>query len=124
MKLYQCYTSNVLNDWKEISLSEFQKKFPNKEPKFKDKFYVLFDENRNYMYAEQIVSEVFYDHVNDVFVYIVPGGQFKENDLYETYEEILKYIKSFEGTTTLYVPVDENNNVYNKIQCYGPETKN
>lgn len=122
MILYQCYTSGRLNDWKEISLAEFKKKFPNKEPRFKDKFSLISQRNIDYYIDEFNVSEVFYDHLKDEFVYIIPGGQVREDVMHASRDSAIEFLNSFEGTVKLLIPVG-NGNYHEKILEYGPKTK-
>lgn len=112
MRLFQCYTTS-LNDWREISLLDFLKKFPDKRPKYEKKFFWL--NEKTFEIYELYTTDVFYDHLNDKFVYISEIGKFEENSIYDSYESALNYLKSFEGNVKLLIPIPESNNYIEKF---------
>lgn len=112
MRLFQCYSTS-LNNWKEISVNDFLKKFPNKQPKYEKTFFWV-NEKTLEIY-ELTTTDVFYDHLNDKFVYISEIGKFDEKSIYDSYENALQYLKSFEGNVKLLIPILGSNNYIEKF---------
>lgn len=121
MHLYQCYKNTQLNSWLEISSDEFKRDM-DKLPKFKKKLYYVQKDGRDYIVIESPVVAVFYNHIEDIFLYMKEGGIIEEKNCFKTEEEALKAIhkleKEKENTHTLY---DASGNI---IMSYKPETPN
>lgn len=111
MHLYQCYKNTPQGLWNEIDIEEF-KYDTNKSPKYLKKFFYIQQDNRDYEVIEQPSAAIFYDHVNDKFLYMKSGGLIAEESCFATVDDALSAIDKIEAerynTHTLY---DENKNV-------------
>lgn len=121
MHLYQCYKNTQLNSWLEISSDDFKRDM-NKLPKFKKKLYYVQKDGRDYIVIESPVVAVFYNHIEDIFLYMKEGGIIEEKNCFKTEEDALTAIhkleKEKENIHTLY---DASGNI---IMTYKPETPN
>lgn len=111
MHLYQCYKNTPQGLWNEIDIDEF-KYDTNKVPNFTKKFFYINRDNRDYDIIEMPAAAIFYDHVNDKFLYMKIGGLIAEESCFATSEDALSAINKIEAerynTHTLY---DANGNV-------------
>lgn len=121
MHLYQCYKNTQPNSWLEISSDDFKRDM-DKLPKFKKKLYYVQKDGRDYIVIESPVVAVFYNHIEDIFLYMKEGGIIEEKNCFKTKEEALiaihKLEKEKENIHTLY---DASGNI---IMTYKPETPN
>lgn len=111
MHIYQCYKDTYPNKWLEISEEELKKDI-GKTPKFTKKLFYVQKIDREYIIQESPVVAVFYNHIEDVFLYMKEGGIIKENNCFSTEKKAREAIDNMEekrkGLHTLY---DINGNV-------------
>lgn len=121
MHLYQCYKDTQPNIWLEISSDEFKRDI-GKLPKFKKKLYYVQKENRDYVIIESPVVAVFYNHFEDIFLYMKEGGLIEEKNCFKTNEEALNGIKKLEKEKeNIHTLFDASGNI---IMTYKPENPN
>lgn len=105
MHIYQCYKNTVPDNWLEISEEDI-KRDVGKTPKFTKKLYYVQKNGQEYIIQESPVVAVFYDHMEDVFLYMKEGGIIEEKNCFSTFEKAMKAIREMEdkksGTHTLY----------------------
>lgn len=95
MHLYQCYKNTQPNYWLEISLDDFKRDM-NKVPKFKKKLFYVQKDGRDYIINESPVVAVFYNHIEDNFLYMKSGGLIEEKNCFKTEDEANEAIKKLE----------------------------
>ena len=93
--IYQGYKDVAPNRWQEISIDDL-KHDVNKSPKFLKKIYYVQSINREYTINEFPVVCIFYDHVNDKFLYGKPNGLIEERNCFETKDEAYNAILELE----------------------------
>lgn len=118
--IYQCYKDTPPNRWNEITKEELKKDI-NNEPKFKKKLYYVQKNGRDYIIRESPVVVIFYNHIENTFLYMKEGGLIKEKNCFSSFEEAENAIKEMEknkiGLHTLY---DINGNI---LSSYFPSEK-
>ena len=94
--LYQCYKDTPPNRWNEISFDDFKKDF-DKLPKFtKDIFYVQ-SVNKEYVIKYQPVVAIFYNHMQDIFLYMKADGLIEERNCFASEADAFAAIKRLEN---------------------------
>jgi hypothetical protein len=96
LHLYQCYKNTVPDRWLEISLDDFEYDY-HKKPKFLKNIYYVQTINNQYNIVESPVVAVFYDHFNDVFLYMKADGIIKESNCFSSDEDALKAVQQLEN---------------------------
>lgn len=94
--LYQCYKNTVPDRWLEISLDDFEYDF-HKKPKYLKHINYVQIINGQYNIIESPVVAIFYDHFNDVFLYMKADGLIKESNCFAADEEAFKAIQKLEN---------------------------
>lgn len=93
--LYQCYKDTPQGLWNEISFDDF-KYDTGKFPKFDKELYYVQSTNEGYMIRSQPVVAIFYDHINDIFLYMKDGGLIKEANCFDSDDSAIAAIKELE----------------------------
>lgn len=121
MHIFQCYKDTHPNSWLEITEDELKRDI-GKTPKFTKKLFYVQRVDRDYVIQESPVVAVFYNHMEDNFLYMKEGGLIAEKNCFKSFEDARKAIDEMEnkkcGLHTLY---DENLNV---IMQYMPDEMN
>ena len=96
--LFQGYKGVSFGKFKEISLEEFKKDFPGKEPKFWNKpFYYAQRDGRDYIIRAAFPLVVIYNHADDEFLYMrADKSLFKERNGFATDAEVADKIRELE----------------------------
>lgn len=111
MHIYQCYKDTYPNSWLEISEEELKRDI-DKTPKFKKKLYYVQKVDRDYIIQESPVVAVFYNHMEDCFLYMKEGGVIKENNCFGSFEKAREAIDKMENEKcALHTLYDENFNI-------------
>lgn len=79
--IYQGYKDVEPGLWKEISKDEL-KQDVNRTPKYLKEFYFVQISGRDYMIESAPVVAVFYDHINDDFLYMKSNGIISEHNCF------------------------------------------
>lgn len=93
--LYQCYKDTPQGLWNEISFDDFKNDI-GKSPKFKKELYYVQSTNNGYIIQNQPVVAIFYDHVNEIFLYMKHDGVIKESNCFKTEDDALDAINKLE----------------------------
>jgi hypothetical protein len=96
MHIYQCYKDTVPNSWLEITKEDLKRDI-GKEPKFTKTLFYVQKNGRDYIIQESPVVAVFYNHMEDNFMYMKDGGLIKESNCFKTYERAREAIDNMEA---------------------------
>lgn len=126
--IWQCYNGTVPNVWLPILKDDLRADI-GKEPKFYNKsFYYVQADNGGFVIYNQPANLIFYDHVNDVFLYARKDGKIvpedkcieseedarkKLNDKFSVNNGKIIYIIWPDGTKAEYAGLQ---NIQNKIE--------
>ena len=94
--LFQCYKNTAPNLWNEISIDEFNYDI-GKKPKFLKSLCYVQMSNKDYYIISSPVVAIFYNHVNDEFLYMREGGLIDESNCFKDYDTALNAIKELEN---------------------------
>lgn len=95
MHIYQCYKDTIPNSWLEISKEDLKRDI-GKEPKFTKTLFYVQKDGRDYIIQESPVVAVFYNHMEDNFMYMKEGGLIKEGNCFKSYEKAREAIDNME----------------------------
>lgn len=94
--IYQGYKDVEPGLWKEISKDEL-KNDVNKTPKYLKEFYFVQTSGRDYMIESTPVVAVFYDHINDDFLYMKSNGIISEHNCFKSEDDAMNAIIALEN---------------------------
>lgn len=78
--IWQCYNGTVPNVWLPILKDDLYAAI-GKEPKYYNKpFYYVQADNEGYIIYGQLANLIFYDHINDIFLYARKDGKVVPED--------------------------------------------
>ena len=94
--IYQGYKDVQPGLWQEISKDDL-KHDTNRTPNFLKEFFYVQSINREYIIESFPVVAVFYDHINDDFLYMKPNGLISEHNCFKTEDDALNAILALEN---------------------------